>query len=82
MAIGDAMARRFKPPGHIETALARPPGFPGAPSPSSLNGRGTCVQSKSSTSPVQVQYKSALGGAARLDFPGFDLLRVLYVPFV
>ena len=34
-----------------------------------------------STSPVQVQYKSALGGAARLDFPDFDLLRVLYVPF-
>ena len=28
------------------------------------------------------QYKTVLGGAARLDFPGFDLLRVLYVPFV
>ena len=55
----------------------------GAPSPSARNGRrGTCAQYKSSTSPVQVQYKTVLGGAARLDFPGFDLLRVLYVPFV
>ena len=51
-------------------------------SPIARNARGTCAQYKSSTSPVQVQYKSALGGAARLDFPDFDLLRVLYVPFL
>ena len=80
--LGARWRTAFSHPG-AACARALPWHAGGAPCPSARNGRGTpCGQYKSSPSPVQVQYKSALGGAARLDFPDFDLLRVLYVPFV
>ena len=48
-------------------ALARSPDLPRArPLPVPAMGVALARQYKSSTSPVQVQYKSALGGAARL----------------
>ena len=67
LGIGGAMAHRFQPPGRC--LRSRAPLACRAPSPIARNGRGTCAQYKSSTSPVQAQYKSVLGGAARLDFP-------------
>ena len=66
-------------------ALSRSPDLPRArplPVPAMRVALARSTSPVLSTSPVQVQYKSALDGAARLDFPDFDLLRVLYVPFV
>ena len=86
LGIGGAMAHRFQPPGRCLRSRApltrRGRALSQCPQCASWHLRAVQAQYKSSTSPVQVQYKSVLGGAARLDFPDFDLLRVLYVPFV